>query len=243
MPSQGDVANDAALEVDANSSAGSIIGSGAVTVAAGVTLSANNLIQDSLTMALGGTTPAANAKISTTFALSLAHLTVTLAGGFAPAAGNSFDLLDWGSIAAPFSSVSLPTLSGSLSWNTSLLYTTGVISVVGTSVPGDYGGDGIVDAADYTIWRDTLGSTVDLRANGDIAGASAGKIDQADYNFWKSHFGTHVGSGAGDPETVPEPASWLSMLIALCVGKILLSFSLKSSFRLAIVGNDDRPLV
>ena len=140
LPSQGDVANDATLEVDANSSAGNIIGSGAVTVAAGVTLSANNLIQDSLTMALGGTAPAANAKISTTFALSLAHLTVTLAGGFAPAAGNSFDLLDWGSIAAPFSSVTLPTLSGSLSWNTSLLYTTGVISVVGTSVPGDYNG-------------------------------------------------------------------------------------------------------
>ena len=76
--------------------------------------------------------------------------------------------------------------------------------MVGTSVPGDYGGDGIVDAADYTIWRDTLGSTVDLRANGDIAGASAGKIDQADYNFWKSHFGTHVGSGRGILKRCPS---------------------------------------
>ena len=55
--------------------------------------------------------------------------------------------------------------------------------------PGDYNHNGVVDAADYTIWRDTLGSTTDLRANGVNIGVSAGKIDQADYAFWKSHFG------------------------------------------------------
>ena len=32
----------------------------------------------------------------------------------------------------------------------------------GMTVPGDYNDNGIVDAADYTIWRDTLGSTTDL---------------------------------------------------------------------------------
>src|SRR5262249_14859890 len=31
---------------------------------------------------------------------------------------------------------------------------------------GDYNGDGVVDAADYTFWRDRVGST-DLRADGD----------------------------------------------------------------------------
>lgn len=73
--------------------------------------------------------------------------------------------------------------------------------------PGDYNHNGVVDAADYTIWRDTLGSTTDLRANGDNAGASAGKIDQADYDFWKSHFGNHADSGAGATTAVPEPAT------------------------------------
>ncbi len=34
------------------------------------------------------------------------------------------------------------------------------------SLPGDYNNDGTVDAADYVVWRDTLGSTTDLRADG-----------------------------------------------------------------------------
>ena len=64
-------------------------------------------------------------------------------------------------------------------------------------VPGDYNGDAIVDAADYTVWRDTLGSTTDLRANGDDSGASAGKIDAADYAVWKNNFGNHAGGPGG----------------------------------------------
>ena len=41
-------------------------------------------------------------------------------------------------------------------------------------VPGDYDRNGIVDAADYVVWRSTLGSTADLRGNGDVTGATAG---------------------------------------------------------------------
>jgi Tol biopolymer transport system component len=89
------------------------------------------------------------------------------------------------------------------------------VSLAGAaSVPGDYNHDGIVDAADYIIWRSTLGSTTDMRADGDGTGASAGKIDQADYTFWKSHFG-QSGAGAGAAATVPEPASWLLLSMAL----------------------------
>jgi hypothetical protein len=64
------------------------------------------------------------------------------------------------------------------------------------TLPGDYNLSGVVDAADYTMWRDTLGSTTDLRANGDKTGASAGKIDQADFDVWKGHFG-QLATGAG----------------------------------------------
>jgi PEP-CTERM motif len=81
------------------------------------------------------------------------------------------------------------------------------------AVPGDYNGNSTVDAADYTIWRDTLGSTTDLRANGDTTGASANTIDQADYAFWKAHFGNPSGSGSG-AVGVPEPATVLLLGLA-----------------------------
>jgi hypothetical protein len=78
-------------------------------------------------------------------------------------------------------------------------------------VVGDYNGNGVVDAGDYTIWRDTLGSTTDLRANGDNTGGSAGKIDAADYALWKSRFGATSGSGSIAGTNVPEPATWLML--------------------------------
>jgi len=64
------------------------------------------------------------------------------------------------------------------------------------AIAGDYNGNGIVDAADYTVWRDTLGSATDLRANGDNSGASANVIDQADYAFWKTRFEPLRGAAA-----------------------------------------------
>ena len=56
---------------------------------------------------------------------------------------------------------------------------------------GDYNKNGVVDAADYIIWRKTLGSMSDLRADGD----ENGTIEQADYAFWKDRFGNHVKGG------------------------------------------------
>ena len=84
-------------------------------------------------------------------------------------------------------------------------------------VPGDYNSNGNVDAADYTIWRNTLGSQSDLRANGNNLGASAGIIDQADFIFWKSHYGETVfsGGGAGSLALVPEPASLPLVLLIM----------------------------
>lgn len=83
-------------------------------------------------------------------------------------------------------------------------------------LPGDYSRNGIVDAADYAIWRNTLGSTTDLRANGNNSGASAGKIDAADYTFWKTNFGQHAGSGADSSVIgVPEPLSFVLLVMAV----------------------------
>ncbi|WP_231953894.1 choice-of-anchor Q domain-containing protein [Pirellulimonas nuda] len=62
--------------------------------------------------------------------------------------------------------------------------------------PGDYNGDGAVDAADYTVWRDTLG----LGGPPPFSGADGdgdGEVTQADYNVWRSHFGEALPQGAG----------------------------------------------
>lgn len=50
---------------------------------------------------------------------------------------------------------------------------------------GDYNFNGVVDAADYTVWRETMGAANDLRADGDVSG----EVDQADYELWKANFG------------------------------------------------------
>ncbi|WP_442484553.1 right-handed parallel beta-helix repeat-containing protein [Aeoliella sp. SH292] len=54
--------------------------------------------------------------------------------------------------------------------------------------PGDANADGVVGLADYTVWRDTLGSQVQLSADFD----RSGKVDVNDYTLWKSNFGMTV---------------------------------------------------
>ncbi len=82
-----------------------------------------------------------------------------------------------------------------------------------TAMPGDYNGDGQVDAADFTVWRNSLGqSGIGLPADG----SGNGTVDAADHNIWKSHFGAG-GSGATSEKSidaVPEStALWLSIPI------------------------------
>jgi arabinogalactan endo-1,4-beta-galactosidase len=61
-----------------------------------------------------------------------------------------------------------------------------------TITPGDFNEDGFVDAADYTLWRDGMGTAYDVD----------------DYSDWLANFGS-VGSGAGggigSSASVPEP--------------------------------------
>jgi hypothetical protein len=100
-------------------------------------------------------------------------------------------------------------------------FTTGAIVFGNHPVPpsalGDFNGDSRVDAADYTVWRDNLGSTSDasiLNRGDQIAGVSAG-----DYNIWKQNFGKAYGTGSGAfaaGAQVPEPSTLV--LLAMCVG-------------------------
>jgi hypothetical protein len=84
-----------------------------------------------------------------------------------------------------------------------LTLTSGTLEVIGSNefgigrerenniFGGDYNKNGTVDAADFTVWRDTFGSSTDLRADGD----KNGTVEAADYDFWKSRFGNRVKGG------------------------------------------------
>ncbi|WP_442483680.1 DUF1559 family PulG-like putative transporter [Aeoliella sp. SH292] len=75
-------------------------------------------------------------------------------------------------------------------------------------LPGDFNSDGRVDLADYTVWRDNLGSTHDLAGNGDSDGASANLVDESDYLLWKSQFGASVfAAPALSSNAIPEPST------------------------------------
>jgi hypothetical protein len=81
---------------------------------------------------------------------------------------------------------------------------------------GDYNGDLTVDAADYTVYRNTLGMSVEQSSGAD--GNNNGMIDFGDYTFWKMHYGEVVGgagAGLGALTTVPEPSSLVFMLTVL----------------------------
>jgi hypothetical protein len=98
---------------------------------------------------------------------------------------------------------------------------------------GDYNGNQVVDAADYTIWRNRLGQAGNLLPNRDPANGS-GPIGPADYASWKSNFGAVLGAGSGagplDAASVPEPASFALLLLFVC-GLLLLSRRTWCAFR------------
>jgi hypothetical protein len=80
---------------------------------------------------------------------------------------------------------------------------------------GDYNHDGTVNAADYTVWRNTRGQGANLAADGD----GSLWIDGGDFAVWKAHFGQIVGASTGleiDSLAldVPEPAAIVSLVAA-----------------------------
>jgi endonuclease/exonuclease/phosphatase family metal-dependent hydrolase len=82
------------------------------------------------------------------------------------------------------------------------------------SLAGDYNGNSTVDAADYVLWRKTVGSATNHQADGSglTTGVPDGTVDQSDYLYWSSNFGnaiTGLGSGAGSSQmlaTTPDAA-------------------------------------
>jgi hypothetical protein len=64
---------------------------------------------------------------------------------------------------------------------------------------GDFNGNGVVDAADYVVWRNGLGTV----------------YAQEDYNNWRAHFGQSFNSRFIVNRAVPEPAACIDVMGAI----------------------------
>lgn len=71
-------------------------------------------------------------------------------------------------------------------------------------LPGDFNKNNVVDAADYTVWRDHLGAADESALNGNGDGLNG--VDQGDFTLWKNSFGNTAGAGAL-AGAVPEPSA------------------------------------
>jgi hypothetical protein len=89
-------------------------------------------------------------------------------------------------------------------------------SVNPPGLTGDYNNNGIVDAADYVVWRKHSNTNVTL-PNDPLGGT----IGSAQYNQWRSRFGqTLSGSGSGGGpgsgiQAVPEPTAAALLLVGI----------------------------
>jgi hypothetical protein len=86
----------------------------------------------------------------------------------------------------------------------------------GGELIGDYNKNGVVDAADYALWRETLGqSGHGLAADGN----DNDQIDDGDYAVWRAHFGNKSALAAtivsAPRVAVPEPSSTTLWLLSL----------------------------
>jgi endonuclease I len=138
--------------------------------------------------------------------LAAAAGTLSLDGGTSQGFTVTFDTATPGSFSATYTlMVSDEDLPGALS-NSLTLSVQGFI-VSASPLAGDYNGDGVIDAADYSVWRDALEASSTSLLND----PTPGTVDESDFDYWRDHFGESSGSGSGasaaSVASVPEPTS------------------------------------
>lgn len=136
-------------------------------------------------------------------------LDVTLADGFQPAAGATFEVVTAGSSTGSFNSISLPTLEDGLLWKVDA--TEGLTLSVLFSA--DFNGDGSVDALDLATIDTNYGLQSVAQSDGDADGD--GDVDGSDYLAWQRQFGSSV--SVGDVVGIPEPTAVFLTLTAIAI--------------------------
>jgi hypothetical protein len=118
-----------------------------------------------------------------------------------PQLNDTFQLLTAGNVVGTFGTTILPPLGAGLNWSVQYAATNVSLKVI-AGPNGDFNNDGIVDAADYVVWRE-----------GVIVESTP-----ANYAIWRAKFGTAVDGAGASLRAVPEPASAVLMAVVAAVG-------------------------
>ena len=183
-------------------------------------------IASKLTMELAGTTPGVGydqLTVGGSAALG-GTLQIDLKSGFLQNTGDVYTLLNAaGGISGTFANTILPVLSGGRSWQVIYNPTSVQLMINATGgwngVAGDYDRNGKVDAADYTLWKSSLGTSTQLLADGD----GDGTVEMDDFQVWKANFGKTgpaAGSGSLLKAPIPEPDGLILCALATLIVKM-----------------------
>jgi fibronectin-binding autotransporter adhesin len=139
--------------------------------------------------------------VSNNVAINGGTLDISLLNDFVPTLGETFEIVNADSLSGMFDSIVGQEISSSLQFDVLYSATSIVLQVVNAGLPGDYNGDLTVNAADYTVWRNGLGSV----------------YTPADYDVWRAHFGQTAagGTSVSSNAAVPEPPAASGLLTAI----------------------------
>ncbi len=179
--------------------------SGAMTLGAGATLS----------FGLAGTTRADGtdaagqySTIDTDGATLAGILDIELLDDFIPAAGDTFQIIGGALNGSQFDTVIFPTLSG-LAWDITYQPTAVWLEILADGFTADFNTDGQVDDADLSVWQASFDTNAGADADGD------GDSDGNDFLAWQRQFGSGTPSLLSSTQAVPEPATWMLLLLAV----------------------------
>jgi len=149
------------------------------------------------------------------------NLIVSMLNGYAPGSAREFIVFDAASITGQFANVGSGGRVNTVDGLGSFLVHYGSGSPFDPSqivlssfampiLPGDYNNDGTVNAADYTVWRNNLGTSNTLE-NDPIGGI----VGTAQYDQWKANFGMQAGGVGSSGGVAPEPSGLLLTVSAM----------------------------
>ncbi|MEM8864089.1 MAG: cytochrome c peroxidase [Planctomycetota bacterium] len=88
-------------------------------------------------------------------------------------------------------------------------------------LPGDYNGDGLVDADDYLVWKEDFLAAADQFAPLMADGDNDGIVNIADYSIWRDNLGARWDDGVAAAvsfASTPEPGASVLVLALLAAG-------------------------